>query len=69
MFGSIAKSLFGSSNERYVNSIRKIVEKINAFEPTLQALDDAALRAQTQQFRDRLAAGETLDQILPEAFA
>ncbi|PAL22777.1 preprotein translocase subunit SecA [Sphingopyxis sp. GW247-27LB] len=69
MFGSIAKSLFGSSNDRYVASIRKVVDKINAFEPALEALDDAALQAQTQKFRDRLAAGETLDDILPEAFA
>src|SRR5690606_5691197 len=69
MFGSIAKSLFGSSNDRYVASIRKIVEKINAFEPQMEALDDAALQAQTPKFRERLAAGETLDAILPEAFA
>ncbi len=69
MFGSIAKSLFGSSNDRYVASIRKIVEKINAFEPQMEALDDAALQAQTPKFRERLAAGETLDDILPEAFA
>ena len=69
MFGGIAKSLFGSSNDRYVNSIRKIVDKINAFEPALEALDDEALKAQTQKFRDRLGAGESLDDILPEAFA
>ena len=69
MFGSIAKSLFGSSNERYVNSIRKIVDKINAFEPQMEAFDDAALKAQTPKFRERLAAGESLDDILPEAFA
>ncbi|HKX88395.1 MAG TPA: preprotein translocase subunit SecA, partial [Sphingopyxis sp.] len=69
MFAGIAKSLFGSSNDRYVNSIRKIVDKVNAFEPTLQSFDDATLQAQTQKFRDRLEAGETLDDILPEAFA
>lgn len=69
MFSGLAKSLFGSSNDRYVASIRKIVEKINAFEPTMQSYDDATLQAQTQAFRDRLAAGETLDDILPEAFA
>src|SRR3546814_11378407 len=66
MFAGLAKSLFGSSNDRYVNSIRKIVDKINAFEPAMQALDDAGLQAQTQAFRDRLGAGETLDDILPE---
>src|SRR3546814_18290985 len=46
MFGSIAKSLFGSSNDRYVASLRKIVDKINAFEPQMEALHDAALQAQ-----------------------
>lgn len=69
MFAGIAKSLFGSSNERYVASIRKIVEKINMFEPTLEAYDDATLQAQTAKFRTRLDAGESLDDILPEAFA
>ncbi len=69
MFAGLAKSLFGSSNDRYVASIRKIVDKINTFEPAMQALDDAGLQAQTQKFRDRLAAGESLDDILPEAFA
>ena len=69
MFGSIAKSLFGSSNDRYVASIRKIVAKINAFEPDMEAMSDEELKAQTPKFRERLAAGETLDDILPEAFA
>ena len=69
MFAGLAKSLFGSSNDRYVTSIRKIVDKINSFEPAMQALDDAGLQAQTQKLRDRLSAGETLDDILPEAFA
>ncbi len=69
MFAGLAKSLFGSSNDRYVASIGKIVDKINAFEPQMEAMDDAALQAQTQAFRARLAAGETLDDILPEAFA
>ena len=69
MFGSIAKSLFGSSNDRYIASIRKIVARINAFEPELEALSDEDLKAQTQNFRNRLDAGETLDDVLPEAFA
>ncbi|MBJ7438287.1 MAG: preprotein translocase subunit SecA [Sphingopyxis sp.] len=69
MFSGLAKSLFGSSNDRYVASIRKIVDKINAFEPTMQTFDDATLQAQTPKFRARLEAGETLDDILPEAFA
>ena len=69
MLGSLARTLFGSSNERYVKSLRPIVNKINALEPQMQALDDAALAAQTVRFRERLAAGENLDALLPEAFA
>ena len=69
MFGGIAKAIFGSSNDRYVKSIMKIVDKINALEGDIAAMDDDRLKGQTQIFRDRLAAGETLDDILPEAFA
>ena len=69
MFGAIAKAVFGSSNDRYVKSLDKIVRKINVFEPELQALSDEQLTAQTQKFRDLLAQGQTLDDILPEAFA
>lgn len=69
MFAGIAKGLFGSSNDRYVVSIRKIVDKINAFESTLEAYDDPTLQAQTAKLRARLVEGETLDDILPEAFA
>lgn len=69
MFGSIAKSLFGSSNDRYVRSLNPILAKIASFEPTLQAMDDATLANQTALFRERLANGETLDSLLPEAFA
>jgi preprotein translocase subunit SecA len=69
MLGSIAKSLFGSSNDRYVKSIMKIVTKINAYEDEFAAFSDDQLMNQTQVFRDRLEAGETLDDILPEAFA
>ncbi|MEO1045106.1 MAG: preprotein translocase subunit SecA [Pseudomonadota bacterium] len=69
MLGSIAKSLFGSSNDRYVKSLGKIVDRINALEPQMQALSDEALKAKTQEFRDRTASGETLEDILPEAFA
>ncbi|MBB6227362.1 preprotein translocase subunit SecA [Polymorphobacter multimanifer] len=67
--GVIAKRLFGSANDRYVKSLGAIVTKINAFEPALQALDDEALRLQTDKFKARLEAGESLDDILPEAFA
>jgi preprotein translocase subunit SecA len=69
MLGAIAKSLFGSSNDRYVKGLLKIVDKINAFEPQISPMSDEELRAQTQKFRDRLEAGETLDDIMPEAFA
>ncbi len=69
MLGKIAKSIFGSSNDRYVKQTFKIVNKINALEDQMVALSDEALKGQTQLFRDRLAAGETLDDILPEAFA
>jgi preprotein translocase subunit SecA len=69
MLGGIAKAIFGSSNDRYVKSIMKIVDKINALEGDISAMDDERLNGQTQIFRDRLTAGETLDDILPEAFA
>ncbi len=69
MLGGFAKALFGSSNDRYVKSIMKIVEQINALEDEIAVMDDDRLKGQTQIFRDRLAAGETLDDILPEAFA
>ncbi|MGK2911213.1 MAG: preprotein translocase subunit SecA [Sphingobium sp.] len=69
MFGALAKTIFGSSNERYVKSMQKTVDQIAAFEPQIFALSDADLAAQTVHFRERLAAGETLDDLLPEAFA
>lgn len=69
MLGGFAKAIFGSSNDRYVKSIMKIVENINALEGDIAAMDDDRLKGQTQLFRDRLVAGETLDDILPEAFA
>ncbi|HEX2795272.1 MAG TPA: preprotein translocase subunit SecA, partial [Croceicoccus sp.] len=69
MFGSIAKSLFGSSNDRYVKSMGKIVDRINSLEPHYEAMSDEELKGQTALFRQRLEAGETLDDLLPEAFA
>ncbi len=69
MFGAIAKAVFGSSNDRYVKSLDKIVKQIAAFEPALEALSDEELQAQTEKFRGLLAEGKTLDDILPEAFA
>lgn len=69
MLGAFAKSIFGSSNDRYVKSLGKVVDSIAAFEPTMAALSDEQLVGQTARFRERLAAGETLDDLLPEAFA
>jgi len=61
--------IFGSRNDRLLKQYRKVAARINALEPDFEKLSDDELRGKTQQFRDRLAAGETLDQILPEAFA
>ena len=69
MFGKIAKAVFGSSNDRYVRSLQKIVDKVNGFEATMSALTDAELKNQTVLFRDRLEVGESMDDLLPEAFA
>jgi preprotein translocase subunit SecA len=69
MFNTIVKSVFGSSNDRYVKKISKVVEKINALEPIIEGLSDEALKAQTNKFRDQIESGSSLDDILPEAFA
>ena len=69
MLGGFAKTLFGSSNDRYVKSLGSIVNKINGFEPAISAMNDEELSSQTVKFRERLANGEKLDALLPEAFA
>ena len=69
MLASLAKSIFGSANDRYVAKLGRIVETINGFEPTISAMTDEELRGQTQTFRQRLADGAKLDDLLPEAFA
>ena len=69
MLGALAKSIFGSSNDRYVKSLDKQVKKIAAFEPEVQAMSDEQLAAQTVKFRAALEAGASLDDLLPEAFA
>jgi preprotein translocase subunit SecA len=69
MLAAVAKAIFGSSNERYVKSIQPLVNKINGFETNISALSDDELRNQTVVFRERLANGESLDSLLPEAFA
>ena len=63
------KMIFGSRNDRVLRRINKIVKKVNAFEEALQALDDEALRAKTEEFKGRYENGESLDALLPEAFA
>ena len=69
MLAALAKSIFGSSNDRYVRSMGKTVEEIGGFEPTISAMSDKELRGQTDIFRARLADGATLDDLLPEVFA
>ncbi|HVJ71745.1 MAG TPA: DEAD/DEAH box helicase, partial [Sphingomicrobium sp.] len=69
MLASLAKSIFGSANDRYVAKLGKIVETINSFEPTISAMTDEELRGQTEVFRQRLADGTKLDDLIPEAFA
>ncbi|QQD19078.1 preprotein translocase subunit SecA [Spongiibacter nanhainus] len=69
MITSVAKKIFGSKNDRELKRMRKIVARINAQEEAMTALSDADLTAKTVEFRSRLDGGETLDQILPEAFA
>ncbi len=69
MLGKIARKLFGSANDRFVKKQYKIVNQINALEPNFVKLTDEQLQAKTTEFRNRLKNGETLDDILPEAFA
>ena len=68
MLGFIQK-LLGNKNAKEIKRIRSIVEEINGLEPSLLSLSDTSLRAKTEEFKERLAKGETLDDILPEAFA
>jgi preprotein translocase subunit SecA len=69
MFGAIAKSLLGTANERILKSFQPVVERINGLEKDLEPLSDDDLAARTGLFRERLEKGETLDDLLPEAFA
>ncbi|MBA1202450.1 preprotein translocase subunit SecA [Pseudomonas capeferrum] len=69
MFAPLLKKLFGSKNEREVKRMLKTVAIVNAFEEKMVALSDEQLRGKTAEFKERLAKGETLDQLLPEAFA
>ena len=69
MVSNLLTKVFGSKNERELKKIQPAVEKINALEPRIQAMSDDELKAQTQLFKDRLNTGESLDDLLPEAFA
>ncbi|WP_277372813.1 preprotein translocase subunit SecA [Pseudomonas sp. AA-38] len=69
MFAPLLKKLFGSKNEREVKRMLKAVQSVNALEEQMIALSDEQLRGKTEEFKARLAKGETLDQLLPEAFA
>ncbi len=69
MFATLARSLFGTANDRQLRGMNRLVPQINALEPAMQALDDAALTAKTAEFRARLEQGASLDSLLPEAFA
>lgn len=69
MLASLIGGIFGTKNERELKRMRKIVDKINALEPTISALSDADLSAKTEEFKQRYNKGESLDKLLPEAFA
>ncbi len=69
MFATLARTLFGSANDRSLKAHQRRVPDVNALEPAMQALDDAALAGKTAEFRTRIAAGASLDELLPEAFA
>ena len=69
MIGSLARKVFGSANDRYIKRQYKTVEKINSLEAETSKLSDAELKGKTDEFKQRLKNGETLDELLPEAFA
>ena len=69
MISGLLTKVFGSRNQRLLKTYDRNVERINEFEPSIAALSDQALKAKTGEFRERLAKGETLDDLLPEAFA
>jgi preprotein translocase subunit SecA len=69
MFAAIARAVFGTANDRSLKGYQRRVPQINALEPAMEALSDEALKAKTAEFRERIAGGATLDDLLPEAFA
>ena len=68
-FGTIAKKVFGTANDRKVKAVRPLVDQINALEPTFEALTDEGIKQKTQELATRAKGGENLDDLLPEAFA
>ncbi len=68
-FGTITKKVFGTPNDRKIKATRPLIDKINALEPEFEKLSDEALIEKTQEFKKRLSEGESLDDLLPEAFA
>ena len=69
MIGKALQAVFGRRSDRVIKQVLPIVERINALEPSFVALTDAELKAKTQAFKDRHAGGESLDDLMPEAFA
>jgi preprotein translocase subunit SecA len=69
MLPTLFKKIFGSRNERLIKQYGQVVRQINALEPTMQALSDEQLRGKTEEFKQRFQNGESLDKLLPEAFA
>ena len=69
MLPKLLTSIFGSRNDRLLKQYRQVVQQVNALEPQFEQLDDAALQAKTAEFKQRVAQGESLDSLLPEAFA
>ena len=69
MISAILRAVFGTKHERDVKRMQPVVDQINALEPDMQHLDDAGLAAKTDELRKRVADGETVDDVLPEAFA
>ena len=69
MFGKIMKMVVGSRNDRYLKSLAPVVAAINALEPRMQAMDDAAFPARILELKQEVADGRTLDELLPEVFA
>ncbi|RJX21610.1 MAG: preprotein translocase subunit SecA [Desulfobulbus sp.] len=69
MIGTVLTKVFGSKNDRILKEMRQVVSRINALEPALQELSDEQLTAKTVEFKEKLAGGATLDDLLPEAFA